>query len=155
MTPIYKNLSRGYTSIGGTTITVTGVNFTSAEDLKCIFGKDGEHGESQARYITSEKIRCQAPSLNSNVANLVTYKTPYLVPLEVSNFVGHSTKNHLQLSYRLNPVVTTIEPESIPSGNNFTITLYGENIANTDELGCRFGTEYLTRATWLSSHEVQ
>ena len=42
--------------------------------------------------------------------------------LEISNFYGHSTKNHLQLAYRLNPSITTIEPESIPSGVNFTIT---------------------------------
>ena len=48
-----------------------------------------------------------------------------------------------------------IEPESIPSGVNFTITIFGDNIAKTNALGCRFGTKFEVKAVWISKHEIQ
>ena len=41
---------------GGTVVNVYGVNFTSSNDLKCIFGANGKHGESKATYVDSNRL---------------------------------------------------------------------------------------------------
>jgi len=121
-------------------IAISGKNFFSSPSLTCSFGDK----KVAARFVSSYRVECSLPS----------DVDPGSVPVEVSNNGVDFSTSSLPLSILPLSTIVSVFPLQGPPSGGTTVTITGTAFRNAASLGCKFGLQTWTDATYVSSNVV-
>jgi len=123
-------------SSGGTSVTVTGSNFTTASATSVRFG--GTLATS-VTMVNSTTVTCNTPAHSAG-----------LVDVQVSNAYGNNTLNN-GFSYTHAPTIASCNPGQGPMSGGTTVTITGAYFTSSPDTDVTFGGNMANGVTVLSS----
>ena len=135
--------SRGST-VGNTTVTVTGSNFKLGGGTFCRFGlvvTPATVQDSHSLTCTAPPTEVAGPVVLEVATNLDSLSFAAGTQLDLLSRLGaHFTTSGVEFTYDAPISVTALWPELGPQDGGTTVTLRGHNFVNSSTLCCRFGT---------------
>ena len=144
--PAYADLAKP------TMLKVNGTNFAPTAELSCVFKRAGEEkARTPARFITSDRISCEAPGRGDDGAATVGEN----VTLHVSHAADEAAVSAVGLTLRyvdsdVPPRVLSLSPVygSYRAGTPLIVQAWNVGPILGGALRCRFGSAPHTRAAW-------
>jgi hypothetical protein len=144
--------------VGNTSISIYGENFENEHNLLCVFGAYELNLNSPAEFLSSNKISCTSP------AHLTGDRT---LTVTVSS-TDQSVKTYRSLAtftFFDEPQVFSLSPPFgsraggtvvIVNGHNFDNRIGNSELAASNQILCRFGTEsYATAGSYISPQQIK
>ena len=126
--------------IGGTKVSLSGHGFIPHPNATCRFGSI----VVKAFVISPQNAECISPSP----------KRPGPIVLDFSNDGLDWTDHGHTFKYEIPFVLSSVEPQKIPSTGNMLVHVYGSNFAVKDEIKCSFGDAGSRPASIVSEQEI-
>ena len=129
--------------LGGTIVSVSGLNFQNFHDLRCRFGSKS----TIADFIDNQKVKCTSPEQQH---------LQLVVAVEVYSESG-SLKTYeafAQFRYIIHPSVYSIYPLVGISHGGTVVTVTGHGFSQTDLVSCRFGLQPVV-AEFITAQKVR
>ena len=130
--------------IGGTAVSVYGLNFTNTTTAVCMFGNK----QTIAEYINNTLYTCNSPASNNHSDHSVYFA----ISQNIHDFTPLMA-NLTYLYYDLIEVIRT-EPTYLPQGVSETITIFGFNFKNFSTIECKIGNTEIVSAYFVSTNVI-
>ncbi|CAH0369713.1 unnamed protein product, partial [Pelagomonas calceolata] len=124
-------------SSGGTTVTVTGVNFRARRVLSCKF----DERVVQASFVSTESISCRAPPGHNTATVSISQN-------------GLDYDGALQFGYYSTPLPESLTPERGVEAAGAMISVKGANFPTDESVQCKFGDDVVAGSV-LTDSEVR
>jgi hypothetical protein len=133
---------------GGTTVSVSGVNFQEADDLSCgfVFG-DGHVAVVVGVYVSSTELECAAPPSPDNASVEVGLR------VTMNTFTSVTDVTYTYLGGL--PAIASVHPSNGPSVGGTAVVLTGTDFVYSPALVCKFGTSTVVKAALIDITHVQ